>query len=212
MSKKLLLSLTIMAGVLFVAVSPALATPLDCSTGRNLTQYNGGRTLGMSIARQAWQSVGRNPDRFEEAADAVRSAVTGAIANLPNTASELVKCRAKGMSQGVCDGLSDIQDEVSSVCFLDGQMWGELSGDIYCALATEFGGADLFELLPVAPTNLCGTNFVEGCTGEFDAYAYALATCAPYTDYDADLTDTVVPPFAAEYASWQGGMCSYEIP
>jgi hypothetical protein len=202
MSKKLLLSLSLMAGVMFVAVSPALATPPNCSTGRNATQYSTGRTIGASIARQAWLSVGQEPDRFEEAADAVREAISNAILGLPNTASDAVKCRAKGMSQGVCDQLGDIQDEVAGICLLDGQLWGTLSGDLYCALAIEFGAVDAFELAPIPPTNLCGENFVEGCEDHFASYASSLAACVPFT----------IAPNEVEFASWQGGMCSYEIP
>jgi hypothetical protein len=194
MSKKLLLSLSLMAGVMLVAVSPALATPLDCSTGSNARHYNTGKLIGASIARQAWESVGQEPDRFEEAADAVREAISNAILGLPNTASATVKCRAKGMSQGVCDQLGDIQDEVAGICLLDGQLWGTLSGDLYCALAIEFGAVDAFELAPIPPTNLCGENFVEGCEDNFASYAFTIA------------------PNEGEFASWQGGMCSYEIP
>ena len=47
---KLLLSLSIIAGVMFVAVSPALATPPNCSTGSNARQYNTGKLIGESIA------------------------------------------------------------------------------------------------------------------------------------------------------------------
>jgi hypothetical protein len=207
MSKKLLLSLTIMAGVLFVGASPALATnpPLVC-TGvgappANVSQYNMGKRLGALYASQAWRSAGQDPNRFEEVADLVRESVSNAILNL-NDASDRIKCRAKGMSQGVCDELSNIQDGVVGRCLLDGEVWGALSGDLYCALAIEFGGADIFDLLPVAPTNLCGTNFVNACEGQFDVYVDTFDACEDYNLANAE----------ASYLSWQGGMCSYEIP
>jgi hypothetical protein len=216
MSKKLLLSLTIMAGVLFVGASPALATRLNCQDSlAKRAQYNTGVTIGRATVRQAWQSSSQDPNDFEEFSDFIRETLSNAISNLhngPTEPSAAVRCRAKGLSQGFCDGLGIIQDQVSSVCLLDGDMWGALSGDIYCALATEFGGAGIFDLLPVAPTNLCGESFVDGCTGAFDAYAISLDTCVGFTNYDANPNDTIVPPHAGEYVSWQGGMCSYEIP
>jgi hypothetical protein len=210
MSKKLLLSLTIMAGVLFVGVSPALASRLNCSTGQNARGYAAGVTVGKSIVRTAWASSDQSPDGYEAFRQLIRRTVRNAIANLPDDASNYTKCRAKGLSQGVCDGLGIVQDGIAEACFLDGSTWGALSGDIYCALAIEFGGADLFDLLPVAPTNLCGTNFVNGCTEGFEDYAYALEACELYTDEAQD--DGSDPAFVNSYLSWQGGMCSYEIP
>jgi hypothetical protein len=216
MSKKLLLSLTIMAGVLFVGASPALATtpPLLCkgagAPAANVRQYNTGVTLGRSIVVQAWRSTDQEPDSFEEFYATVRPIILGKIAELPDNASDAIKCRAKGLSQGVCDGFGVVQDEVGAVCLLDGQTWGNLSGDLYCALAIEFGGAELFDLLPVPPTNLCGTNFVSGCVGEFEDFAYELAACEPYTD--EPVTSGPAKQFVDEYLSWQGGLCSYEIP
>jgi hypothetical protein len=198
MSKKLLLSLTLMAGVMFVAVSPALATT-PC-TGRNAGAYNLGKTLGAQIAKQAWASSSQDPDDFEEFAAFVRGTVADAIADLPNDASPYTKCRAKGLAQGVCDGLGWVQDQVAGVCLLDGQTWGLLAGDLYCALATEFGAVEALGLLPVPPTTVCGENFVSGCESEFQSYA--TATCESFT----------IAPHEVEFADWQGGMCAYELP
>lgn len=197
MSKKLLLSLSLIAGVMFVAVSPALATPC---TGRNATAYTIGKTLGVQIAKQAWASSSQNPDDFEEFSALVRDTVTDAIANLPNDASQYTKCRAKGLSQGVCDGLGWVQDQVAGVCLLDGETWGVLSGDLYCALATEFGAVEALGLLPIPPTTVCGENFVAGCSVEFQSFAEA--TCESFTE----------SPFDDELADWKVGMCAYELP
>jgi hypothetical protein len=210
MSKKLLLSLTIMAGVLFVGASPALATNLDCSRGQNARGYAAGFAGGKSIVRTAWASSDQSPDGYEAFRTLIRRTVRNAIANLPDDASPYTKCRAKGLAQGVCDGLGIVQDGIAEACFLDGSTWGALSGDIYCALAIEFGGAELFDLLPVPPTNLCGTNFVAGCVQGFDDYAYPLATCDAFTDEPT--ADGSEREFADAYVSWQGGLCSYEIP
>jgi hypothetical protein len=204
MSKKLLLSLTIMAGVLFVGASPALATNLNCqNSASKRAQYTTGVTLGKSIVVQAWHSTDEDPNSFEEFYATIRPIILGRIADLPSGASDLVKCRAKGLSQGVCDGFGIIQDEVGAVCLLDGQTWGNLSGDLYCALSIEFGGVEALGLVPVPPTNLCGTNFVAGCIEEFVSYAEADANaCDAFTE----------APHENVYADWQSGMCAYELP
>jgi hypothetical protein len=198
---KTVLSLVILAATLLVAAAPATAMPAECATARDIGSFNSGVTLGRLITRQAWNRVGQDPDRFEEAAAAVRAAVSGAIAGLPSEATSFVRCRAAGISQGVCDQLGIIQGGIVGQCVLDGEMWGVLSAQIYCDLAIAFEGQDVFDLIPTAPTTLCGESFEGACRGEFDEAAEADAVCLEYTE----------DPFLLEYASWKAGLCAYEL-
>lgn len=201
-SKKIVLTITLMAAALVAHAAPAFASGPDCSSGRNKRGYDAGVLVGKSIVRQAWLGIGQDPDQFDSFMDIVRGATRSAIAGLPNDASDYVKCRAKGLSQGVCDQLGSIQDDVVDACVLDGEVWGELSGDLYCALSIEFGGQDVLGLMPVAPESLCGESFEEACQDEFASFAEASPTCEPYTE----------APFVSVFADWQVGMCMYEIP
>jgi hypothetical protein len=198
---KTVLSLVILAATLLVAVAPATAMPAECTSSRDIGSFNSGVTIGRFIVRSAWNRVGQDPDHFEEAAAAVRDAVSVAIAGLPPGASTFVRCRAAGISQGVCDQLGIIQGDVVGQCVLDGEMWGVLSAQIYCDLAIAFEGQDVFDLVPTAPTTLCGESFEFACGVEFDVSAAADAVCAEYTD----------DPFLLEYNSWKDGLCAYEL-
>jgi hypothetical protein len=202
-SKKFLLSLIVSAAALLMTASTAFATTpepeLDCSTGRNKRGYDAGVLVGGSIVRQAWNGIGQDVSRVDEFVTKVRAAVRTAIRNLPDDATDYVLCRAKGLAQGTCDELGEIQDEVGAVCFLDGQVWGDLSADLYCALSIEFEGQDVLGLLPVTPDSLCGENFVEGCQSQFEISSLAYAGCPLY----------VAAPWDDVFADWQVGVCIY---
>jgi hypothetical protein len=201
-SKKTVLSLVIMTATLLVGVVPAFATPPDCSSGRNLRGYNAGVTIGRSIVRQAWNSIGQDPDRFDELVDTVHDAVWVAIGGLPSDASDYTKCRAKGLGQGVCDQLDDIQVVVVGQCVLDGEVWGDLSAVLYCGLSLALGPQEALGLIPVSPTNLCGDSFEDSCQSEFASVAAAEPTCEAFIEAPNDDV----------YADWQVGMCAYELP
>jgi hypothetical protein len=201
-SKKIVLIVTMMAAALIAHVAPAAASGPNCSTGRNKLGYNAGVLAGGSIVRQAWGRADHDPDHFEDFMHTVHGIVHTAIAGLPSDASDFVKCRAKGLGQGVCDELGNIQGGIATACLLDGQTWGELSAQLYCDLSIQFFGQDVLDLLPAPPTNVCGTNFELGCHLEFAEEAGEYAACASYT----------VAPYTAVFASWQEGLCIYEAP
>jgi len=201
-SKKILLIVTIMAAAVLAHTAPAFATGPNCSVGRNKRGFDAGVLIGKSIVSQAWNGIGQDVDQFDAFMDTVHDLVHTAISGLPNDSSDYVKCRAKGLGQGVCNELGDIQDDVTSICLLDGQIWGDLSGELYCEFSIAFGGQDALGLLPVTPTNLCGDNFEDGCHDTFASYAAATPECVPYS----------VAPYAAVFADWQSGMCAYELP
>jgi hypothetical protein len=200
--KKIVLSLITVAGML-LAASPAFATEVDCSTGRNLTSYNVGKAVGANAVNSAWNSTSRSPDRYEAFRRVIRQTFRTAIGNIPADASEFVLCRAKGAAAGARHQLGVIQGQVATVCLVDGQLWGAISGDLYCALAFAFGSVAPFDLEPIAPSTVCGTNFVAGCEGAFEDYAYL--TCDDFTD--APLVGEACYP--TEFRSWVDGMCTY---
>jgi len=201
-SKKIFLTLTIMAAALLAHTAPALATGPDCSSGRNKRGYDAGVLIGKSIVRQAWNGVDQDPNQFDTFMDIVRDAINTAISGLPNDASDYVKCRAKGLAQGACDQLGTIQAGVATTCLLDGQVWGDLSADLYCALSIEFGGQDVLGLMPSSPLNVCGANFEAGCHSHFATGVTSSLACQPYS----------VDPYGLVFADWQIGMCIYEAP
>ena len=200
--KKIALFVAAMGLVLVSSVGAAHATSPNCSTGAKKTQYNTGKKLAAMIVKQAWLSVEQEPQRFDEMADAVRGSVSTAITNLQSqNPSDLVLCRAKGLSQGVCDSLGEIQDEVAGICLLDGEMWGELSADLYCALSIAFEGLDVVGLLPAAPVGLCGQSFEEGCEDTFADLTTGSDECFDYT----------TGAFSAVFAESQHNLCIAEI-
>jgi hypothetical protein len=187
--------------ILFVSVGEAEASP-TCTTGSKLAQYKTGKKLGAMIVDQAWLTVGEDPTRFDEVADAVRAAVSTAIDNLASSnPSDLVLCRAKGMAQGVCDALDGIQDGVEEICLLDGEAWGELSSELYCSLSIAFGGLDVVGLLPAAPVGVCGETFEDTCREVFTSLSSG----------DDECDDFTVAPFALVFAESEHNMCIFEI-
>jgi hypothetical protein len=201
-SKKLLLVIAIIAGAFVAQTAPAFASGPNCTTVlRNKRGYEAGKLIGKSIVSQAWNGIGQDVDQFDTFMDTVHDLVHTAISGLPNDASDYVKCRAKGLGQGVCDQLGAIQDDVEDICLLDGVVWGDLSGELYCELSIEFGAQDALGLIPVAPTNTCGDAFEDGCHASFTTYATSSTECVPFT----------AAPNASVFADWQDGMCAYEL-
>jgi hypothetical protein len=200
--KKISLFVAAMGLVLVASMGQAQASGPNCSTGAKKTQYNTGKKLAEMIVKQAWLTVGEDPLRFDEMADAVRESVTTAIEKLQTqNPSDLVLCRAKGLSQGVCDALGAVQDGVEGVCLLDGEIWGELSADLYCSLSIAFGGLDVVGLLPAAPVDtLCGQSFVEGCQDSFADFSTGTPECVDFT----------VGGFVAVWTETQTNMCVFE--
>jgi hypothetical protein len=199
--KKISLFVAAMGLILMASVNTAQATP-NCSTGSKKAQYNTGKKLAAMIVNQAWATVGEDPLRFEELSETVRTAVGNAIQNLASqNPSEAVQCRAKGLAQGLCDALDDIQTEVEGVCLLDGEAWGELSAELYCSLSIAFGGLDVVGLLPAAPVGLCGQSFEESCEDTF----------ADLTTADDECADFTVGSFLAVFTESQTNMCIFEV-
>jgi hypothetical protein len=200
--RKLSLVLATFVALLVVTTGVASATTgPDCSTGRNNRGFLAGKMIGKNIVQQAWNAASHDPDQFDFFKTTVRNTVHTAIHSLATDASDYVQCRAKGLAQGVCDQLDVIQTSVTSVCLLDGQAWGELSADLYCALSDAFGGLDITGLLPNPPDGLCGSTFEEACADEFASFASQPA-CQAFT----------VAPFVAVFVEAQTNMCIYAAP
>ena len=200
--RKISLVLATFVALLVVTTGVASATTgPDCSTGRNKRGFDAGKMIGKNVVQQAWNAASHDPDQFDFFKTTVRTTVHNAIHALATDASDYVQCRAKGLAQGVCDQLDVVQTSVSNVCLLDGQAWGELSADLYCALSDAFGGLDVTGLLPNPPDGLCGTSFEEACADEFADFASQPA-CHAFT----------VAPFLAVFAESQTNMCIYAAP
>jgi hypothetical protein len=200
--KKIALFVAAMGLMLVASVGSAHASGPDCSTGAKKAQYNTGKKLAGSIVAQAWASSDQDPLGFEDFAATVRGVVTTAIEKLQSqNPSDLVLCRAKGLAQGLCDALGDIQDEVEGICLLDGEMWGELSADLYCSLSIAFGGLDVVGLLPAAPLSICGQSFEEGCQDTFADLTTGSDECFDFT------AGSFIPVFEES----QHNMCVFEI-
>jgi hypothetical protein len=201
-SKKTVLSLVFMAATLIVGVVPAFADDPNCTDSRNRRGYNAGVTIGTQIVTQAWNSIGQDPDRFDELVDVVHGAVWTAISRVTD-ASPYTQCRIKGLAQAVCDTLDGIQETVVGQCVLDGQAWGELSAVLYCSLSVAFGQQVGLGLVPVAPTNLCGASFEDACQDEFASVA---------AEPELACGEFIAEPNDDVFADWQVGMCAYELP
>ena len=154
-----------------IVTTPSVASATDCTTGRNKRAYDAGVLTGKSIVNQAWNGVGQDPDAFDQFKVTVENAVNTGIATIAVSADDYVRCRAKGLAQGSVDQIGEIQGQVTSTCLLDGDMWGEFSADLYCALATAFDGLDVAGLLPNPPDGLCGTTFETSCHAAFSTFA-----------------------------------------
>ena len=200
--RKISLVLATFVALLVVTTGVASATTgPDCSTGRNKRGFDAGKMIGKNVVQQAWNAASHDPDQFDFFKTTVRTTVHNAIHALATDASDYVQCRAKGLAQGVCDQLDVVQSSVASVCLLDGQAWGELSADLYCALSDAFGGLDVTGLLPNPPDGLCGATFEDACGDEFASYA-AQPACHAFT----------VAPFVAVFVEAQANMCIYATP
>jgi hypothetical protein len=199
-SKKIVLVVTTLAAVLLGSAGTAMATGPNCSVGYPKKGYDVGKKIGANITQQAWNGVGQDPLAFDDFLEIVLDQVNAAIANLPTNASDYVKCRAKGLLQGVTDELGRIQDDVEDQCLVDGTAWGLVMADFYCALSNALGGLGVAGLLPNPPNGLCGDSFEPACHASFDAFAHTPANvCLDFTKV----------PFKAVFAEAKANACIF---
>ncbi len=165
-------------------VMSATATARPICVGRNATSRDAGELIGRNIVDQAWLAVGEDPlliDQFKRVVRRiVRQTVRGAL--IGGDPSDFVRCRTQGLIDGIRERINEIQDEIARVCLLDGEFWGALTGELYCALAIAFDGLGFLDLELPEPSDLtCGANFEAGCFDAFEGLATSDAACAPYT-------------------------------
>ena len=177
----------------------AQSDELNCSSGLNQRMYTTGVHIGGQLVGQV--PFDPDPDNAEAAVAHVQEILVTAIDRLPSTASDAIKCRAKGMLQGAVDALEAWLAEVEAACALDGEIWGEFSAVLYCELSEAFDGLTALGLLPECPaTGVCGAAFESSCNTTYTDTAAAL--CPDFT----------IDPFLTVYDENRALQCTYVVP
>lgn len=176
-----IISAAMLALSVMVVSSDASAT-LNCSAARDTRSFNTGRALGANLVDSAWNGIGQDIDQVDQFRSLVIRTLRGVLRAVPRDTSTFALCRAQGLLVGAVDRLNAIQDEVGEFCFLEGSFWGELSAEIYCALAVALDGLGVTGIeLPEPATLTCGENFEDGCAEKYESVATGSAECRPYT-------------------------------
>lgn len=218
--------------VALLSMSPDAAAQPDCSRGRNRTQADTGSAAGEALVEQAFEGIGRSVERIDEfkarVLDVIRNTLRAAGRSARGNPALL--CRAIGLMNGVVARLDALQEETACgdepcpnasrldqlasfepidlqrrgiiQCWLDGFFWGELSAELYCALAIELDGlAALGVELPPRARSCCGFGFETACNAKFAFDATADEACEPYT----------LPPHEAAYLETRRLQCTFEL-
>lgn len=207
---KLFVSLVACAAVLGTASLASAGPSTECATGFKHRMYRTGFAGGASIVNSAWLATDRDPLSVDDFVQTVEDIILAAIPGA--SGSPFLQCRLEGFMDGALAKLDAILAEVDELCSLDGQIWGEFSAQLYCALSEEFGGLFPLGLLPAKPAvATCAVAFEETCEETF---------ATGVTDGIVDAWDDPVvlacpefaeAPFALAFAETQANQCLFEL-
>jgi hypothetical protein len=201
--------LSILSTALLMTVAAADAhaeansdVPVSCrATAGTVSAYRTGLRTGKTIVSSAWNRV-RDCDRVDYFLEVVEGNVSRLT--LPANPSTSTVCRYTGTADGVYSELENLYGTCADQCFLDGEMAGALSGEIYCELSIALGGLVAADDFLRGPVQVCGLSFEIGCDSAFiDTtvdYSNEDGVCRPYTEEE----------FFAVWDQARNNQCAYE--
>jgi hypothetical protein len=160
-------------------VPPACAATTSASSA-----YRTGLRLGERTVNSAWDNVRRDCGRVDQFMDIIDSSLTRLT--LPAGASLATVCRYAGNIDGAYGALDLLYGTCADQCFLDGEMIGALTGEIYCELSIALGGLVAADEFIRGEVQVCGLNFEIGCDSAFIGttleYENTDGVCLPFTE------------------------------
>lgn len=148
--------------------------------------YLSGVSIGRSLVQRAWNSV-NDCDQLELFTDIV-------VSNVQNYElvgdSTYTICRHTGMVEGVFEELDGVWMACDGQCCEEGQVIGELAGELYCQLSIILDGLAVPDDFVRRPVYMCGFSFETCCDTSFigTSLTYAglnlfgeLVQCSNYT-------------------------------
>lgn len=193
--------LALSAGMLLLCVPVGFAAPKEdvpepcLENASTMNQYAIGYDFGGYAVDQAWQSIGADCNQLPTFTADIRRIFTNLY--LPPDPSPSFACRYSGIFNGGIEWLHTLWPLCAELCAIDGQMVGELIGQLYCSLSTAFGGLDLTRTYCRPPTSWCSDIAQTTCESTYASYTPTYVdlfggACAPYTE--SPYTDPP-PPF-----------------
>jgi hypothetical protein len=160
--------------------------PVSCrATAGTISSYRTGLRLGKNLVKSAWGNV-RNCDRIDYFHEVLSDNVSRLT--LPENPSASTVCRYTGTVDGVYRELEDQYGTCADECFLDGELAGQLSGEVYCELSIALGGLVEADDFLRGPVEVCGLSFEIGCDSAFIGttvdYVNEYGACEPFTEDD----------------------------
>jgi hypothetical protein len=148
-------------------------------------QYATGYQFGGFAVEQAWMSINEDCGQLPTFYGNIRRIFDNLL--LPPDPSISFTCRYAGIYNGGIEKLTTFWPLCAELCITDGQMVGELVGQLYCNLSTALGGLDLAETTFCRPpTTWCSDVAQDACDESYAEYTPAYVdllgnACEPYT-------------------------------
>ena len=202
--------LALSAGMLILCVPVGFTTPVEdvpepcLENTSTMDQYAVGYAFGGYAVDQAWQSISADCNQLPTFTADIKRIFNNLF--LPPAPSTSFTCRYTGIFNGGIEKLHELWPLCAELCTMDGQMVGELIGQLYCSLSIAFGGLDVSRTTYCRPpTSWCSELAQTACEETYASYTptyvdplggtCALYTESPYTDpppmFDPPLTGGV---------------------
>jgi hypothetical protein len=148
-------------------------------------QYATGYQFGGFAVEQAWMSINEDCSQLPTFYGNITRIFDNLL--LPPDPSISFTCRYAGIYNGGIEKLTTFWPLCEELCTMDGQMVGELVGQLYCSLSSAFGGLELAATTFCRPPTTWCSELAQTACGE--AYANYTPTyvdllggaCEPYT-------------------------------
>ena len=131
----------------------------------------------------AWNGIRNDCDRIDYFLGVIEDNVSRLT--LPAHARDFVICRYTGAVDGVYEQLDNLYGECGDTCFMEGEIIGEMAGEVYCELSLALGGLEVADRFIRGPVRTCGFNFETGCDSAYMGttinFENGLGRCEPYT-------------------------------
>jgi hypothetical protein len=183
--------LAISAGVVLLCVPVGFSTPVEdvpepcVENTTTMEQYAVGYNFGGYAVDQAWMSIKADCNQLPTFAADIRRIFNNLL--LPPDPSISFTCRYAGIFNGGIEKLHELWPNCEELCTMDGQMVGELVGQLYCSLSSAFGGLDLAATTYCRPpTSWCSELAQTACEESYASFTPTYVdllgvACAPFT-------------------------------
>jgi len=167
--------LALSAGMMLLCVPVGFAAPVEdvpepcLENVSTMNQYEVGYDFGGYAVDQAWQSSGADCNQLPKFVADIRRIFNNLL--LPPDPSVSFTCRYAGIYNGGIEELVGLWPRCAELCAMDGQMVGELLGQLYCNLSSAFGGLDLARTTYCRPpTSWCSEVAETTCDESYASY------------------------------------------